>query len=126
MAVLFDPGLVPGEDDADLELLLIELEQQMRSVFALPEEVRFRIGLRSAREDWEEEFRIIEVVRHLEGKAGPLPIGALPLVVTEAVVSPHPLFYTDPLIYADVTELTLPDALAGLTMLSSVSKGARS
>ncbi|MBI1953608.1 MAG: GNAT family N-acetyltransferase [Candidatus Omnitrophica bacterium] len=119
VAVLFDPGLVPGRDDGDRELLLLELEGQMRSVFALPEEVRFRIGLRGAKADWEREFRIIEVVRHPEGRpeAPPLPMGALPLVVAEALASPHPRFYTDPLIYADLTELTLPQALTDLTDL---------
>ncbi len=117
VAVLFDPGLVPGKDDGDRELLLLQLEEQMRSVYALPKEARFRIGLRSARSDREGEFRIIEVVRHPEAKPGPLPLGVLPLVVTEAVASPHSLFYTDPLFYADLTGLTLPQALADLTDL---------
>ena len=118
VAVLFDSGLVPGEKDSDREELLMEMEGYIRSLFVLPEEVRFRIGLRSAKGDWEEEgFRMIEVVRHPEARPGPLPIGALPLVVTEALASPDSLFTTDPLTYADLTGLTLPEVLAKLTDL---------
>ncbi|MBI3332474.1 MAG: hypothetical protein HYZ93_00065 [Candidatus Omnitrophica bacterium] len=74
----------------------------MRSVFALPEEVRFRLGLRGGREEWKE---------------GPLPMGALPWVVTEELASPRRLFYVEPLTYAGLTGLTLPQALADLTDL---------
>lgn len=115
-AVLFDPELVPGLNDADREETLLQLERQMRSAFALPDEVRFRIGLLGAKELWR-DFQVVEVKRHPEGWTGPLPLPALPVVVTEALASPGITLYVDPLVYAGLRELTLPQVLADLTDL---------
>lgn len=118
VAVLFDPTLISGASVADRQVLLAGLEESIRSTLALPEGFSLRFDVLSERGRLEQAgFRAIEVLRHPDAGAAPLPEAALALVVAQALTVPQGPLYVDPIFYAGLEEVTLPEALSRLTDL---------
>lgn len=118
VAVLFDPALIPGASDAGRQVLLAGLEESVRSALALPQDLSLRLDLVSERGRLEQAgFRAVEVLRHPDAGGAPLPEAALPLVVGQALAATQGRLYVDPLFYAGLEEVTLPEALSRLTDL---------
>ncbi|MBI3311999.1 MAG: metallophosphoesterase [Candidatus Omnitrophica bacterium] len=119
-AVLFDSRLVPGKTGADQTALLAGLEERIRAAFSWPEDVPLRLGLREDKAGLEEAgFRTVEVLLQEGSPIRSLPESALPLVIQQAITAARPTFWIDPLFYAGMEELALPDVLDVLADLSA-------